>query len=100
MGIDIWQGCLSTNNIPELVKQYGGKISFMGGIDNGKVDRADWTQELVAEETEKICKEVWNKAGNLYFIPCSTVGGPGSTYPGVYEAISKEIDRISKELFG
>lgn len=30
MGIDIWQGCFSTNNMPEMIKKYGGKISFMG----------------------------------------------------------------------
>src|SRR5699024_518410 len=33
MGIDIWQGVMSTNNIPELIKEYGGQITFMGGID-------------------------------------------------------------------
>ena len=31
MGIDIWQGCMYGNNIPELVKKYGGKSSFQGG---------------------------------------------------------------------
>ena len=42
MGIDIWQGCISSNNVPE--------------------------------------------------------GGPGSVYPGVYEAITKEINQINKEM--
>lgn len=99
MGIDIWQGCMSTNNVAELVKQYGGQISFMGGIDNGKVDRADWTQEKIAVETERVVKEVYHKAGNLYYIPNTTVGGPGSTFPGVYDAVSKEIERLNKEIF-
>ncbi|MGI6658208.1 MAG: uroporphyrinogen decarboxylase family protein [Dethiobacteraceae bacterium] len=99
MGIDIWQGCMSTNNIPELIEKYGGQISFMGGIDNGKVDRADWTEEKVAAETERVIREVYDKVGNLYFIPNTTVGGPGSTYPGVYDAVSKEIARLNKEIF-
>jgi uroporphyrinogen-III decarboxylase len=43
MGIDIWQGCISNNNVPELIKNFGGKISFMGDIDNAIVDREDWT---------------------------------------------------------
>lgn len=30
MGIDVWQGCMETNNLPELIRKYGGKISFMG----------------------------------------------------------------------
>lgn len=38
MGIDVWQGCMETNNLPELIRKYGGKISFMGGIENRAVD--------------------------------------------------------------
>lgn len=38
MGIDIWQGCLTTNDIPSLIQKYGGQISFMGGIDSGLID--------------------------------------------------------------
>jgi hypothetical protein len=30
-------------------------------------------------------------------IPCLTRGGPTSTFPGVYEAVDEEIDRMSKE---
>ena len=95
MGIDIWQGVVSTNNIPELIEKYGGKISFMGGIDNGKVDVPDWTPELIREHVEKVCRE----CGKLYFIPNTTMGGPESTFPGVYETVSKEIDRMSKIMF-
>ena len=41
MGIDVWQGALSVNDIPALIKKYGDKISIMGGIDNGILDRAE-----------------------------------------------------------
>jgi len=95
MKMDIWQGCVSTNNVPELVKKYGGKISFMGDIDNGLVDREDWTQELVAKHVRRVCET----NGKHYFIPCITQGGKGAVYPGVYEAISVEIDKMSKEMF-
>ncbi len=95
MGIDIWQGCVTTNNTPELVKKYGGKISFMGDIDNGVVDRENWTREVIAREVRRAC--VTN--GKYYFIPNTTMGGPMSTYPGVYEAVSEEIDKMSKEMF-
>jgi hypothetical protein len=95
MGIDIWQGCVSTNNVPELVREYGGQISFMGDIDNGVVDCENWTPELVTKEVRRACEG----SGKLYFIPCLAAGGPGSTYPGVYEAVSAEIDKMSKELF-
>lgn len=31
-GIDIWQGVMSTNNIPEIIRQYGGKLTLMGKL--------------------------------------------------------------------
>jgi hypothetical protein len=95
MGIDVFQGCVTTNNVPELVKKYGGKISFMGDLNNGVMDKEDWTPELVKAEVERACRN----NGKLYFIPCLTQGGPGSTFPGVYEAVSAEINRMSGEMF-
>ncbi len=95
MGIDIWQGCVTTNKTPELVKKYGGKISFMGDIDNGVVDRENWSRDVIAREVRRAC----TTNGKLYFIPNTTMGGPMSTYPGVYEAVSEEIDKMSKEMF-
>lgn len=94
IGIDIWQGCATTNNVPELIRQYGGKISFMGNIDNGVVDKADWTRELIEREVHRAC----DTCGRLYFIPNTIMGGPASTYPGVYDAVTETIDRINKEI--
>jgi len=95
MGIDIWQGCVTTNNVPELVREYGEKISFMGDIDNGVVDREDWSREVIAKEVRRACET----NGKHYFIPNTAMGGPMSSYPGVYEAVSEEIDKMSKEMF-
>jgi uroporphyrinogen-III decarboxylase len=95
MGADIFQGCITSNNVPELVKQYGGKLSFMGDLNNGVLDKGDWTKELVRSEVERACRT----NGKLYFIPCLTMSGPGSIFPGVYEAVDEEIDRMSRELF-
>ena len=97
MGIDIWQGVMTTNNIPELIKKYGGKISFMGGIDSAKIDFDGSTREIVHEVAEKACLE--NGTQKKYYIPCNTMGGPSTIFPGVYEMLSEEIDKISKELF-
>jgi hypothetical protein len=93
MGVDVFQGCLTSNNVPELVKKYGGKISFMGDLNNGVLDKEDWTRKLVRLEVERACRT----NGKLYFIPCLTRGGPASIFPGVYEAVDEEIDRMSKE---
>ncbi|MDY5100085.1 MAG: uroporphyrinogen decarboxylase family protein [Oscillospiraceae bacterium] len=95
MGIDVFQGCVTTNNVPELVKKYGGKIAFMGDINNGVCDVADWTPELIEREVRRACET----NGKHYFIPCLTMGGPMSTYPGVYECATEMINKMSKEMF-
>ncbi|MGN0295194.1 MAG: uroporphyrinogen decarboxylase family protein [Lachnospiraceae bacterium] len=95
MGIDVWQGCMSVNDLPALVKQYGKDITFMGGIDNGRVDKADWTQEIIAQETDQLCRD----CGKLYFIPCTTHGLNFSVFPEVYPAVDEEIDKMSAEMF-
>ncbi|MBC3889992.1 uroporphyrinogen decarboxylase [Acetobacterium paludosum] len=95
MGVDIWQGVMNTNNIPEMIKQYGGKITFMGGIHSGIIDHPDWSQEQIAAEVKRTCEE----NGKLYFIPSSCQGLPGSSFPGVYEATDVEIDKMTKKLF-
>jgi len=94
-GIDVFQGCLDTNNIPDLIKKYGGKMSFMGGINNGVVDVPNWTPELIRDYVEKTCRE----CGTKFFIPCCTAGGPGTSYREVFGVVSKEIDRMSELLF-
>jgi uroporphyrinogen-III decarboxylase len=95
MGINIWQGVMTTNKIPELIAKYGPQITFMGGIDSASVDRPDWTPEMVEKEVRRACTE----CGKHYFIPSGSQGLPMSTYPGVYEAISTKIDKLSKEMF-
>lgn len=96
MGIDVWQGCMSTNDLPTLVKQYGDKITFMGGIDNGKVDKPECTQEMIAAETDQLCRD----CGPLGFIPCETHGLNFSVFPDVYPMGDIEIEKMSKEIFG
>ncbi|MDD3219155.1 MAG: uroporphyrinogen decarboxylase family protein [Lachnospiraceae bacterium] len=95
MGIDIWQGVMTSNNIPELIEKYGGQISFMGGIDSAKVDFPGWNEQVVAEEVEKACRA----CGTKYFIPCASQGLPMSTFDGVYESLCTEIDKMSKKMF-
>ena len=96
MGIDIWQGCIDSNNIPELIEKYGGKISFMGGIDNKFVDFEGWTKADCANAAAHAIET----CGSKYFIPCIAQGGPGSVYPGVYAELSSAIDEYNYEKFG
>lgn len=86
---------MSTNNIPELIEKYGGQITFMGGIDSGEVDRENWSREHITQEVERVCKE----NGTKFFIPCNTMGGPESIFPGVYDTITEEIAKVSDKFF-
>ena len=95
MGIDIFQGAVSENNIPALIRQYGGQISFHGGIDNGKHDKEDWSAAAIMAAL----KELVEQAGTKYLIPGLTMGGPSSSYPGVYEATTAAIETLSQLYF-
>jgi Uroporphyrinogen-III decarboxylase len=94
-GIDIWQGVISTNDLPKLVKEYGGQISFHGGLNNGVFDVANLDHEALLDATRELCTE----CGKHYLIPGMTMGGPESSYAGVYEAATAAIDKVSKEMF-
>lgn len=95
MGVDIWQGVMDSNNIPEMLEKHGGKLTYMGGIDSGVVDRIDWTQEKIDATVEAAIR----KNGKKYYIPCNTMGGPETIYPGAYEAISAAIEKANAKLF-
>ena len=96
MGIDVFQGCLKSNNNPELIKQYGGKMSFMGEIDNKQVDFPGWTDE----DCKNAALNAIERCGNKYFIPCIVQGGPGSTFPGTYRSLLKAIDEYNIKTYG
>lgn len=95
MGIDIWQGVMTTNHTPELIKQYGGQITFMGELDSGPLDHPNWDAKVIAEHVERACRS----CGKHFFIPCLTQGLNFSSFPGVYDAASKAIDEMSKKMF-
>jgi len=86
---------MTSNNIPELIKKYGSKISFMGGIDSAKIDYDGWTREVIAKQVRRACDE----NGKLYFIPGASQGLAMSTFPNVYEVTSEEIAKYSNEVF-
>ncbi len=96
MGIDVWQGCMSSNNLPELTRKYCGKIGFMGGFDGADFDIPDWNAETIKEKVYELLDQCTPKG----FIPCIAQGGPGSIYDGVYDAIMAAIDDYNVEHFG
>ncbi len=96
MGIDVWQGCMQSNNVAELVKKYKGKITFMGDIDNKSMDFSGWTNE----DCRKAAVRAMESCGMESFIPCITQGGAGSVFPGAYAALVDEIDKYNCDKFG
>ena len=97
IGMCTWQGVLPSNNIPKMQKELQGKMLLMGGIDAQILDFPDYDPELVKAEVARACKEYAPGGG---YIPCITYGLAESIYPGVYEAISEEIEKQSKIYFG
>ena len=97
VGIDVWQGCLrTTNNLPQLIKEWGGKITFMGGVENAMIDKPEWTEEEVVAETNAAIDFA---NSTKYYIPCMTSGIDDSNFPGVYDIVTRTINERSKTDF-
>ena len=64
-------------------------------IDSATIDYPGWKPEDVAREVDRACRE----CGKLYFIPGASQGLAMSTFPGVYEETSRQIDLASKKYF-
>ena len=94
MGIDVWQGVMTSNNLAELIEKYGDKITFMGGIDSATIDHVDWSREQIASEVERAAREYGRKA----FIPCNTMGDPGCLYEGVNVTLTDEIEKLNRKI--
>ena len=98
MGIDVWQGPMRSNNVPELIKKYGDKITFMGNIDNKMIDFEGWTREDCRKAIITAIEE--DGLGPEHYVPCITQGGPGSTVSGTYAVLCEELDKYNSEKFG
>ena len=96
IGIDVWQGCMESNDLATLIPKYGDQITFMGGIDNMTVDYDGWTDENCDANARRVC----DTYGIHSYIPCIIQGGPGSVFPGVYDSLVRSIDNYNKEKYG
>ena len=95
VGIDIWQATTYYNHIPDIIDRYGDRFCIMGGIEGSTLDVPNWDANVIDDLVQKMCDE----NGTTSYIPCMTYGAYGSIYPGVYEEISKSIDKASKRKF-
>ena len=93
IGIQVWQGVLPENNIPELQKRLKGSMVLMGGI-GAAIDRPDSTEEEIRTYVRNAL-ETYCPGG--HYIPCITYGGPGCIYPNGDRIIDDEIARWNEE---
>ena len=78
-------------------EQYDGYRALARVYDrlNAEIDYEGWTPEVVAEKVEYACTTF----GKKFYIPSASQGGPYSTFPGVYETMDGEIEKMSAKLF-
>lgn len=99
MGIDCWEGCLPSNDIPALQKKITDeKLNFVlwGGLDSGVFDRDDSTEEEIrAHVADTIAK--YHAGG--HWIPSINDGLPLILHQSNYDIITDEINRQEKLYF-
>ncbi|MBQ1319633.1 MAG: cobalamin-dependent protein [Solobacterium sp.] len=94
IGIQVWQGVLPENNIPELQKLLKGRMVLMGGI-GAAIDREDASE---AEIREYVQKTLAANCPGGHYIPSITYGLAGTVYKHVDPVINSEIDRWNAGL--
>jgi len=74
LGIDMWQGAYCTNDIQAIKKNTGNKMLIMGGIDQGKIDKAQ-SEITEAEVRAEVRRAIDEYAPGGSFLPCMPSGG-------------------------
>jgi hypothetical protein len=67
LGIDMWQGILPSNDIVQIQKNTKGKLLLMGGLEQGLIDRADATENVIRGEVRRA---IDTYAPGGAFLPC------------------------------
>ena len=92
IGIQVWQGVLPENNIPELQQRLAGRMVLMGGI-GAAIDREDAGEEevrsYVRDALHRYCP-------GGHFIPSITYGIAGTVYKHVDPWIDDEIKKYNE----
>lgn len=53
IGVDIWQGVIAQNDIPEIQRITKGKLAMCGGIDGPKIDIENISEEDIRKEVRR-----------------------------------------------
>ena len=93
IGIQVWQGVLPENNIPELQERLKGRMVLMGGI-GAAIDREDAGEEEVRSYVHDALEEY---CPGGHFIPSITYGLAGTVYKHVDPWIDDEIRKYNED---
>lgn len=88
MGIDMWQGVLPQDRIPEIIEKTEGKLCLMGGMDMQLIDMPNADEEKIREHVRQTIDR-YMPLGS--FIPCVTSVVP--IHPRVGEIIHDEMTK-------
>lgn len=94
IGIDVWQGIIPQNDIPDVQRRLNGRMALQGGIDGVVFDHENWTIEEVRGEIRRACDE-YVPAG--YFQPA--MGNNIPLTPGLYEVVIDEMNAYGEHFF-
>ena len=95
MGADIWDPCQPCNDLAELKRKYGDRITFRGGIDTQFVlDRPGVTLDEVRAEVRKRIDEM-AYGGGYTAEPSHYV----KFDPDILDAMNSEIDSYGRACF-
>lgn len=53
IGVDIWQGVIAQNDIPQIQRITQGKLAMCGGIDGPKIDIENISEEAIRKEVRR-----------------------------------------------
>ena len=94
IGIQVWQGVLPENDIPELQRRLNGSMVLMGGI-GAAIDREDAGEEEVRKYVHDALHEY---CPGGHYIPSITYGLAGTVYKHVDPWIDDEIRKYNEEV--
>ena len=94
IGIQVWQGVLPENNIPELQQRLAGRMVLMGGI-GAAIDREDAGEEEVRSYMRDALRRY---CPGGHFIPSITYGIAGTVYKHVDPWIDDEIRKYNEGI--
>ena len=100
MGMDYWEGCLPSNNIPELQKKLAdmnANFVLWGGLDSAVFDRDDSTEEEIRKHVDDTIAA--NFEGGRW-IPSVNDGLPVIIHQANYDIITDEINKQEAVYFG